>query len=166
MIPLIARAFPQLGKSASLAANLWSMWPVFLGAGIKVARISDDFLEIDVTMKLTARNSNYVGTHFGGSLYAMTDPFYMMMFIKNLGRDYIVWDKAAKISFLKPGKGKVKAEFRLTQEDLDHVIQAIDQSENGKYLWDKTVEVKNEAGEVVARIDKTLYFRKKESKSS
>lgn len=161
MIAPLARRFPVLAKSTKLFAIGWSLWPVFWGAGIRIDRISDDFCEIDVSLKLKIRNANYVGTHFGGSLYAMTDPFYMIMFIKNLGRDYIVWDKAAKIDFLKPGKGTVKAEFRLTQEDIDSVRQAIDESESGKYLWTRDVEIKNEAGEVITRVEKLLYFRKK-----
>ena len=165
MIPLIARKFPSLGNNGKVAARLWSMWPVFLGAGIKVDRVSDDFMEIDVSMALKARNSNYVGTHFGGSLYAMTDPFYMVMFLRTLGREYIVWDMAAKINFLKPGKGKVKAEFRLNSKDIEQVKEAVASSEKGKHIWVRHVEVKNEQGEVVARVEKTLYVRLKKSKT-
>ena len=85
-----------------------NLWFPFLGAGIRVTRLQSDWKAIDVEMKLRSWNSNYVGTHYGGSLYSMTDPFYMLMLIENLGRDYIVWDKAATIRFRKPGKGKVE----------------------------------------------------------
>ena len=74
---------------------------------------------IDVEMKLRFWNKNYVGTHFGGSLYAMTDPFFMLMLLDNLGPEYLVWDKAATICFKKPGRGKVRAEFRLSDEQVD-----------------------------------------------
>ncbi len=90
-------------------------WPPFLGMGIKVRRISEDFREVDVEMVQRFWNTNYVGVHFGGSLFAMTDPFYMLMLIENLGPQYIVWDKAASIRFRKPAKGTVRAEFRLTK---------------------------------------------------
>ena len=74
-----------------------NVWPPFAGAGIRVVRLDADWRAIDVEMKLRFWNSNYVGTHYGGSLYSMTDPFYMLMLIENLGREYVVWDKAATI---------------------------------------------------------------------
>src|SRR5215470_16056488 len=102
------------------ALRRWiNFWPPFLGAGIRVKRISPDLREVDVEMKLRWWNANYVGTHYGGSLYSMTDPFYMLMLLENLGSGYIVWDKAASIRFRKPGKGRMRAEFRLTQAQID-----------------------------------------------
>ena len=92
-----------------------NLWPPFLGAGIRVKRLQKDWKAIDVEMDLRFWNSNFVGTHYGGSLYSMTDPFYMLMLIENLGRNYIVWDKSASIRFRKPGKGRMRAEFRLDE---------------------------------------------------
>ena len=86
---------------------LMNVWPPFLGAGIRVKRLQPDWKEVDVEMKLRGWNSNYVGTHYGGSLYSMADPFYMLMLIENVGRNYIVWDKSASIRFKKPEKGIV-----------------------------------------------------------
>lgn len=106
--------------------RLLRLYPPFLGAGIRIARMSEDLREIDVEMKLHWWNANYVGTHYGGSLYSMADPFYMLMLIENLGRDYIVWDKAASIRFRKPGKGTMRAEFRLTQEQIDALRAQVD----------------------------------------
>lgn len=139
-----------------LMANLW--FP-FRGAGIKIVHASPDYRRVEVKMRLTWFNRNYVGTHFGGSLYALTDPFYMMMLINNLGNDYIVWDKAAKIDFIKPGRGTVKAIFTLTEEDIEHIRSTADMQ--GRYIFDKNVEVLDEAGEVVASVIKTLYVRNK-----
>jgi hypothetical protein len=104
------RFWPRFKKSTLL--KWMSYWPPFFGAGIRIREISDDFTYVRVEMKLRFWNRNYVGTHFGGSLYSMVDPFYMLMLIENLGRDYIVWDKSASIRFLKPGRGRVSAEFR------------------------------------------------------
>jgi Domain of unknown function (DUF4442) len=111
-------------------------------------------------MKLRYWNANYVGTHFGGSLFAMTDPFYMLMLMANLGGDYIVWDKAASIRYRKPGKGKVRAEFRLTDAQLDDIRDKL--KTLPKYEPVLQVQVKDEAGDVVAEVEKVLHVRKKD----
>lgn len=138
-----------------------NLYPPFLGAGIRVDHISDDYLAIDVSMGLRWYNRNYVGVHFGGTLYAMTDPFFMLMLMNVLGRDYIVWDQAAKIEFVSPGKGTVRARFRLTPADIARVR---DEAESGAPLRPVfTVEVRDEQDAVVARVEKTLYVRKKKA---
>ena len=113
---IVKKALNRLPNS--MVKTLFNLWPPYLAAGIKVRRATPDFREIDVAMKLRWYNKNYVGTHFGGSIYAMTDPFYMFMLINILGRDYIVWDKAAQIRFRKPGKGKLTANYRLSDEEI------------------------------------------------
>ena len=134
-----------------------NIWPPFLGAGIRVTRL--DPHAIDVEMRLRRWNRNYVGTHFGGSLYSMTDPFFMLMLIDNLGPDYVVWDKAATIRFKKPGRGKVRAEFRLSREQVEGIRRAA--AANGKAEPIFVVQVKDEAGEVVAEVEKVIYVKRK-----
>lgn len=136
-----------------------NLWPPFVGASIKIVDISPDFRFIKSSLRLRFCNKNFVGTHFGGSLFAMTDAFPMMMLIYNLGHHYIVWDKAAKIEFKKPGRGTLTASFRLTEEDIQHIKQVADTQD--KYIFDRTVDVINAEGEIVATIVKTLYVRKK-----
>ena len=136
---------------------LANLWPPFLAAGIRIDDIANDYSFIRVSMGLKWYNRNYVGTHFGGSLYAMTDPFYMLMLIQLLGRDFIVWDKAAAIDFVKPGMGRVTAEFRLSEELVSSVRQRA--LKEPKLLFDLPVEIKNEKNEVVAKVQKTLYVR-------
>jgi acyl-coenzyme A thioesterase PaaI-like protein len=139
--------------------KLFNLWGPLLGAGIRMDRVSSNYREIDVSMTLHFWNRNYVGTHYGGSLYSMTDPFYAVMLIENLGPDYIVWDKAANIRFLRPGRGRVFAEFRLTEEMLNDIRQ---QANNGKSVEPEfAVQVLNEEGLVVADVQKTLYVRRK-----
>ncbi|MDE2093051.1 MAG: DUF4442 domain-containing protein [Burkholderiales bacterium] len=134
-------------------------WPPFLGAGIRVRSFADDFREATVELRLGRFNRNYVGTHFGGSLYAMTDPFFMIMLLHNLGGDYLVWDKAGSIEYVAPGRGVVTAHFRLTDERIAEIrAQA---AAGGKVFPEFEVEVKDEAGEVVARVRKILYVRLK-----
>lgn len=140
-------------------ALLLNLWPPFLGAGIRVRRLQPDWRAIDVEMKLRFWNANFVGTHYGGSLYSMVDPFYMLMLIENLGNQYIVWDKAATIRFRRPAKGTVMASFRLSGEQIDRLRQALTAQEKVEPTF--LVEVKDEAGAVVAEVQKVLHVRKK-----
>ena len=105
-------------------------WPPLFGTGIKVTRLDKDLRAVDVEMRLTRLNRNYMGVHFGGSLFSMTDPFYMIMLATNLGREYVVWDKSASIRYKKPGTGRVRAEFRLSEEKLAEIRAAL---EVGRY---------------------------------
>lgn len=138
-----------------------NFYPPFLGAGIRVARMSEDMREIDVELKLRWWNRNYVGTQYGGSLYSMTDPFYMLMLLTNLGREYIVWDKAASIRFRKPGRGKVFAKFRLPQERLDELRAQLRTEPKIEPTF--KVEVRDASGEVIAEVEKLLYIRRKDA---
>jgi hypothetical protein len=135
------------------------LYPPYLGAGVRVTHIADDFSRIEVEMPLRFYNRNYVGTHFGGSLYSMCDPFYMLMLINILGPDYIVWDKAATIRFKKPGKGVMKATFELTEEKIAEIRAAAESQPKVEPLFQ--VLVKDAEGSVVAEVDKLLYIRKK-----
>jgi acyl-coenzyme A thioesterase PaaI-like protein len=149
------------GTKSSHALRRWiNLWPPFLGAGIRVQRIAPDMKAVDVEMKLRWWNANYVGTHFGGSLFALTDAFYMLMLMANLGRDYIVWDKAASIRYRRPGKGTVRAEFRLTETQIDDIREKL--KALPKYEPVFTVEVKDEQGTVIAEVEKLLHVRKQQ----
>ena len=138
---------------------LLNLWPPFIGTGIRVKRLQPDWKAIDVEMKLRFWNRNYVGTHFGGSLYSMTDPFYMLMLIENLGRDYIVWDKSAAIRFKRPGRGNVVAAFRLSDEQIESIRQALRTQE--KVEPEFIVQVKDESGAVIAEVHKVIHVRKR-----
>lgn len=137
-----------------------NIWPPYLGTGISVKKISADYRYVEVIMKMHWYNKNYVGTHFGGSMYAMTDPFYMLILMKNLGKDYIVWDKAAFIEFKKPGRGTLRAIFTFTEDEINAIRNQADTNE--KFIFDKPVDLFNKDGIVVASVVKTLYVRKKQ----
>ncbi|MCL5254527.1 MAG: DUF4442 domain-containing protein, partial [Gammaproteobacteria bacterium] len=92
-------------------------------------------------------------------LYAMVDPMYMLLLMRQLGHDYIVWDKSAGIDFKRPGKGRVYAEFKVSAEQVAEIKAAADRGE--KVLPEWPVEVLDEKGKVVAKIQKTLYVKKK-----
>ncbi|HEX6202103.1 MAG TPA: YiiD C-terminal domain-containing protein [Thermoanaerobaculia bacterium] len=138
--------------------TLIKLWPPYLGAGIRVRR-PDDHTYV-VRMKLRWWNRNYFGTHFGGSLYAMCDPFFALILAQRLGKGYVVWDKAAAIRFVRPGRGTVTATFHLPPDEVEAIRQAADAA--GKIEPELTVDVVDEAGAVVARVEKTLYVRREE----
>jgi hypothetical protein len=135
-----------------------NLWPPLRGAGIRVTHVSRDYREIDVTLKLGLLNRNHLGTQFGGSLYAMTDPFHALMMFRNLGRDYVVWDKTGAIRYVKPGRGRVFARFRLGE---DAVRAARDATAAGtEYEPAFSVDVVDAQGSVVAVVEKTLHIRR------
>ena len=138
---------------------LINLYPPYWGTGITVKSISADYREVCVQMKMRWYNRNYVKTHFGGSLYAMTDPFFMLMLIHILGKGFVVWDKSAHIEFIKPSQGTVTARFVIKEEQIQNIID--NTSEGQKYLPEFSVDIENEAGERVARVLKTLYIKKK-----
>lgn len=135
-----------------------NIYPPLVGAGIHSHPI--DERTIDVEMKLTIFNRNVVGVHFGGSLYAMCDPWFMLILMRLLGSDYIVWDKAANIQFKRPGRGKVKARFHIPAEQVEQV--RLDADRKGKITPTFSVDVLDEDGQVVAHVEKLLYIRRKE----
>jgi hypothetical protein len=146
-------------RSAKQLKRWVNLYAPYLGAGVRVTHISDDFRNVEVEMALRFYNRNYVGTHFGGSLYSMIDPFYMLMLIHVLGPDYIVWDKAATIRFKRPGKGVVKASFQLSEEQIAEIRKAADTQP--KVEPQLQVLIKDAEGNVIAEVDKLLYVKKK-----
>jgi len=141
---------------------LINLYPPYWGTGITVRSISPDYRKICVQMKMRWYNRNYVKTHFGGSLYTMTDPFFMIMLIHILGKEFVVWDKAAHIDFIKPSQGTVTARFLIKEEQIEKIIN--NTSGGQKYFPEFSVDIENEGAEKVVQVVKTLYIRKKSSK--
>ena len=143
----------------STLRRVLNVWPAFLCCGIRVLTIADDWRYARVRLGLHWYNRNYVHTHFGGNLFSMTDPFWMIMTLEALGRDYVVWDKAATIDFVAPGREDVFAEFRLDESVLDELRAA---TANGEKVlrWFDT-EIKTAAGELIAKVRKQVYVRRK-----
>ena len=143
----------------NILLRLVNFWPPFLGAGIRVSREGPDLNEFVVRMKLHRWNANYVGTQYGGSLYSMCDPFHMLILIHELGPNYVVWDKSARIRFLRPGRGTVAARFSIPAAEIERIRAVVD--EEGRHEPVFTVQVTNGAGETVAEVEKTLSIRKR-----
>lgn len=139
--------------------RMMNFWPPFWAAGIHIDRVSQDHFEIDVSLKLTFWNRNYVGTAYGGSLYSMCDPFFMLILIQQMGRGYIVWDKAASIKFKRPGTKKVFARFKITPEEVRDFKEQL--KELPKIEPKFLVQIKDIEGNVIAEVEKVLHLRKK-----
>ena len=140
--------------------RLLSLYPPYLGAGIRV-RAAADLRTFEVRMKLGRFNRNYVGTQFGGSLYSMCDPFFMLILAEALGRGYIVWDKAATIRFRRPGRGPCAPPS--TSRRSGSPRSAPPPTRRGRSSRPSRSPCSTTPGEVVAEVEKLLYVRKKEA---
>ena len=139
--------------------RILNIYPPYLGAGVKVEYISDDWKELKVSMALRWYNRNAVGTHFGGSLYSMVDPHLMLLLMQLLGKAYWVWDKAAEIEFVKASRKKVKAVIKVSDDDIEKIKH---KTGNGdKYFVEFAVEIKDDDNELVARVKKVIYVKRK-----
>lgn len=136
-----------------------SVWPPYLAAGIRVEHIAPDFSQARVRLNRRPWNTNYVGTAFGGSLFSMSDPFWMFLLMRRLGPDFVVWDVAGEIDFVAPGRTAVHAEFVVTQEQVDEIRDAA--AGGDKVLRWFSTDLTDDAGEVVARVRKQIYVRRK-----
>lgn len=139
--------------------KLMGFWPPYLASGIKVESFNQNLTQIRVSMRQYPFNTNYVGVHFGGSLYSMCDPFYMFILLEHLGRDFIVWDKEANIKFIRPGKGKVSIDFKISLNEIEDIrahalANTKSEPEFEAYIYD-------EDDQVVAKVWKKLYVKKK-----
>ena len=135
-----------------------NFFPAYRGTGARVVYIAEDYREVRVKIPLSWRTRNYVGTIYGGSIYAGIDPIYMLMLMKNLGLDFVVWDKAAKIRFKRPGRETLFGDFLLTEEELSEIKTLLETEKS----VDRTYPVKlaDASGKVHAEIEKTLYIAK------
>jgi acyl-coenzyme A thioesterase PaaI-like protein len=139
----------------------FNLFPAYRGSGGRIAYISDDYHEIHVKLPLNWRTKNYVGTIFGGSMFAATDPIFMVMLIKILGRDYLVWDKSSNIRFKRPGKETLFAKFLITNEEINEIKTQLESTKSIDKIY--KIELKNKEGKVHAIIEKILYLSKKRS---
>ena len=144
----------------------WGMnlWPPLVGAGIRVRSIAPDFREFVVEMPLRHYNRNAFGTHFGGSLYAMTDPFFVLMLSRNLGPDYVVWDRSACIDYIAAGRSRVRTVLKLGDADLDSIRTMTEHG--GKHLHLFHADVVDVENLLVARVEKLVYVRRRRAKAT
>ena len=152
---------PKLAIPAGVFRQGINLWPPFVGAGIRVTRVSADFREVDVRLSLGLLNRNYFGTQFGGSMYAMTDPFFALMMLQNLGPEYVVWDKAGAIDYRAPARGDVFAHFRLPAAAVTRARRATAHGAKAEPTF--RIAIVDARGTTVAEVAKTLYIRRRPS---
>jgi len=140
----------------------FNFFPAYRGTGSRITSIASDWREVRIKLPLNWRTRNYVGTIYGGSMYGAVDPIYMLMLIKVLGPEYVVWDKAASIRFKKPGTRTLFANFVLTEEEIGAIKDALSSAPSLERAY--MVELVDAEGVVHASIEKTVYIRKKEMK--
>lgn len=145
-----------------LLFRLINFWPPYLGSGIRVTRLAFDEGVVEVEMKLHWWNRNYVGTHYGGSLYSMCDPFYMLILLERLEGRFVVWDKAASIRFRRPGRGRVRARFAISDEEIAAIRD--EALREGKAEPRFVAQVIDDEGQVVAEVEKIVHVKKERKK--
>ena len=138
----------------------FNFFPAFRGTGGRITFIASDYSEVRVRLPLSWRTRNYVGTIYGGSMYAAVDPFYMIQLMKRLGPDYVVWDKAASIRFRRPGKTTLYARFLMPDEEVAAVRAALEQADSVER--DYTCELRDADGKLHASVEKRIYIRRKD----
>jgi len=149
----------RLKLGANGMRRLFNLWPPFRGMGVKVVELDPDYRHATVQLRMRLLNRNYVGTHFGGSLFAMADPWFMILMMHRLGEEYVVWDKAGSVRFLKPARGTVTARFEMPEE---RVAEARERTADGqKHEPVFTAALVDEQGVTVAEVEKTLHIRRK-----
>ncbi|MEQ9106330.1 MAG: DUF4442 domain-containing protein [Limnobacter sp.] len=156
---MLKKLLQDIKYKPQVVRMLINMYSPLRGAGIKVHQVSPSFDRIEVHLPLTRKNKNVMGTQFGGSLYAMADPFYMLMLIRRLGHKYVVWDQGSNIQFIAPGTSLVKGVYQVDDQTLDEIKRKAASGE--KVLHTFEADITHEDGSVVARVTKVLYIRLK-----
>lgn len=145
--------------SARLARFLMNLAPCLRASGGRVIALSDDFKHLRIRLKLTWLTRNLVGTIYGGSMYSAVDPFYMLMLMRILGRDYVVWDKSATIRFKRPARETLFADFQFDDATLADIREQVARDGESTFTW--TVALKDASGTVYADCDKVIYVATK-----
>lgn len=156
--------FKKIRTIPAISKFMLNHYSPYRGAGIAIETFDLDRYFIRVKMSLTRKNRNIVGTHFGGSLYSMVDPFYMLILMHHLGHKYIVWDKSASINFLSPGRSEVVADIKLSKNEIDEIKRLAENYE--PVLRHYTLNILDDAGTRIAEVEKILYIRRKKPKAS
>lgn len=138
----------------------FNIWPAIRGTGVRVTRVSKDWTELDVKLRLNWRTRNYVGTIFGGSIYAAVDPFYMLMIMRQIGDDYVVWDKSARVWFKRPADRTLYAEFRVPPEEVADLRATADREDQLERTY--ALDLVGDDGKVYATVEKVIFVARKD----
>lgn len=161
-LPPIPRTWQDIAATPEVMRRALNLWPPFLAAGVRITQLLPGFAGATVLLRVRPWNANYFGTAFGGTLFAMSDPFWVLLLINRLGKEYRVLDARAEIDFLAMGRGDLRTTFEVPQSLVDQLRAEADSGE--KVLHWLTNEVVDRDGVVVARIRKQIYVRKRRAR--
>ncbi|WP_225732710.1 DUF4442 domain-containing protein [Nocardia sp. JCM 34519] len=91
------------------------MYPQFLFSSVRVRRIATDWTSVEVAHRVRPWNRNANRAAFGGTLFSMTDPFYGIMALGQLGPGYRVWNTCASIEFVTQAVGSSARSWNSTR---------------------------------------------------
>lgn len=140
----------------------WAMrfYPPLLFQRIWVKRFHAGFLGVEVKIFKSILNINYNKSVFGGTIYAAADPFFAVLFYQLMlrkGFRVIVWQKAAEIFFLKPGRSNLYFKINISVEEINQICLLLET--NGKAEHQCMLEIEDDQGEVTARVSNLVYIR-------
>lgn len=151
--------WPPSGISNKLRCWSFYFFACYRGTGGRLKYVAEDWSEVRLDLPLSWRTRNYVGTIFGGSIYAAVDPIYMLMLIKRLGREFVVWDKSAAIQFKKPGRETLHARFVVTDDELAAIRTALETQRS--VVRSYSIDLADSSGTVCATVEKLIYIRRR-----
>lgn len=146
-------------KSATIYKYGFNWSPMYRRTTAKLIEVSDDLHKVVITLKPNWKNRNFVGTIFGGSMLAATDPIYMIQLMKILGDDYVVWDKSVEAYYRKPAKSKIFGEFIFSPEEITKIKDNVTNTNEINIV--KTMSLLDEKQNIIATFNKTLYIADK-----
>src|SRR5712692_2662165 len=154
----------RLPAAISNKLRCWSFYVFgcYRGTGGRLKYIAEDWSEVRLDLPLSWRTRNYVGTIFGGSIYSAVDPIYMLMLIRRLGPDFLVWDKSAAIQFKKPGREILHAKFMVSDDELAAIRSALESQRSIDRTY--TVDLADSSGTICATVEKVVYIRRRDQR--
>ena len=160
MYATISKILQKFMSKSSIYKYGFNLSPMYRRSTGRIYEVSDDLLTVKVKLKLSYKNSNYVGSIFGGSLFSATDPIFMIQLMNILDSNYVVWDKAATIKFKKPARENCFVNFVFSKEEIEKI--KIDVKAKNEIDLIKNIKITNKDETIVfAEVSKTIYVADK-----
>lgn len=160
MYAKIQKVLEKFMSKSSIYKYGFNLSPMYRRSTGKIINVSDDLLSVKIRIKLSYKNSNYVGSIFGGSLFSATDPIFMIQLLNILDSNYVVWDKAATIKFKRPARETCFVDFIFTLDEIEQIKKVVAEKKEIDFV--KNIVITNKDTTVVfAEVSKTIYIADK-----
>lgn len=134
--------------------------PMYRRSTARITYISKDLMKIRIRLPISYKNKNYVGSIFGGSMFAAVDPIPMTQLIQLLGSNYVVWDKSAEIKFKRPARKDLYAIFSFTPNQISSIRNKV--AEKNEIEFPYTTQLTDKEEETIyCTVHKTIYIANK-----